>query len=232
MKTAISILLFWAVASSFATEPVGKPATHGTSELANPYELVRQENNISIYSRWIQVDEERSARQVKVTFVVNAPAEQALSVLTNDSSFTSWMGGTRDYRRVHTIDSGNWYSYIQFSIPWPLKDQDCIIHYEVRVNSDHYKEILLHGEPDYLAAVDGVTRICHMEGTWKLVSAGPNRTLIEYIIFSRQASSFPRWITDPIIQNNMIRTMTAFREQVGQEDRRTGGPVKGERRLP
>ena len=91
------------------------------------------------------------------------------------------------------------------------------IFYKIRANTGTYTEILLNGDSEYLPEVDGVTRISHMEGMWKLVSAGPDRTLVEYVIFSRQPSSFPRWITDPIIQNNMVRTMMAFRERVMQD---------------
>ncbi|MBE0646330.1 MAG: SRPBCC family protein [Bacteroidales bacterium] len=231
MKTAISILLFWAVASLHATEPEGKSSCSATPNSTNRFELVKQENNISIYTRWIPVEEKRSARQVKVTFAIDAPVEKVLSVLADDSSFTTWMKGTREYRRVYTVDSGNWYSYIQFSIPWPLNNQDCIIHYEMREHSGTYTEIYLNGEPGYLAAVDGVTRISHMEGAWRFVSAGPDRTLVEYVIFSKQPSSFPRWITDPIIQNNMIKTMTAFREQVSQVGQ-VGQVGQVERRAP
>jgi len=134
--------------------------------------------------------------------------------ILDDDSFTSWMKGTRDYYRVETVDSSSWYSYIQFSIPWPLNDQDCIIHYRLRRNSESYLEVFIDGEPGYLAPVEGVKRISHMQGSWKLLEVSPEKTVIEYLIFSNQPSSFPRWITDPIIQNNMIRTMTAFREQV------------------
>ncbi|MBN1198991.1 MAG: hypothetical protein JXA23_06545 [Bacteroidales bacterium] len=239
MKTIISIMLFWAVASSHASGPEGKSPAANASGTSGTFELVKQENDITIYTRWIPVDGNRSARQVKVTFAVDAPADKTLSMLLNDGSFTSWMKGTKDYHRVHTIDSGNWYSYVQFAIPWPLNNQDCIIHYQIRENTKTYKEILLYGEPEYLATVDGVTRISHMEGSWKLVSAGPSRTLVEYVIFSRQPSSFPKWITDPIIQNNMIKTMMSFREQVGRADERTSGPADEgsgsaltERRLP
>lgn len=215
--------MLWAAFVKPATEPSEKTTSPGVMKETNPYELVKQENDINIYTRWIPADEKRSARQVKVTFAVDAPLDQTLAVLLDDRSFTSWMRGTRDYRRLQTVNPGNWYSYIQFSIPWPLNDQDCIIHYEVKSSTESYKEILLTGDPDYLDVVDGVTRISHMEGGWRLVSAGPDRTLVEYVIFSRQPSSFPRWITDPIIQNNMLRTMEGFRRQVEQADKRTSG---------
>jgi len=213
MKTAIIFVLFWVVASINAGDPPAKnPLSSKTGE-ESEFTLVKQEDDISIYTRWIPVDETRSARQVKVKFTVHAPADKLISVLLDDDSFTSWMRGTKDYHRIQTVDSVNWYSYIQFSIPWPLNDQDCIIRYTLRKHSGTYMEITLNGEPAYLAPVDGVKRIPHMQGSWRLLEVSPEKTLVEYLIFSNQPSSFPRWITDPIIQNNMIKTMTAFRKQ-------------------
>ncbi len=214
MKTAISIFLVWTITSAYASDPLVKKPIPGATKGETGFKLVKQANDICIFTRWIPVDENRSARQVKVEFTINAPADSALSVILDDDSFTTWMKGTRDYHRVQTMDSSNWYSYIQFSIPWPLNDQDCIIRYSVRKNSETYTEVFLHGEPDYLAPVKGIKRISHMQGSWKLLAVSPERTVVEYTIFSNQPSSFPKWITDPIIQNNMIRTMSAFREQV------------------
>ena len=164
MRTTISILLTWAITSAFATDPPIKNSVSESTKVETGFTLVKQKNDIRIFTRWIPVNEKRSARQVKVEFTINA--------------------------------------------------QDCIIHYHVRKNSATYTEVLLHGEPDYLAPVKGVKRISHMQGSWKLLAVSPNRTVIEYMIFSNQPSSFPKWITDPIIQNNMIHTMSAFREQV------------------
>jgi hypothetical protein len=190
------------------------PHTGKTTSVLPAFTLVKSENNINIYTRWLPVDEDHSARQVKVLFSVDAPVEQVLSTLTDDTAFTCWMKGTNQYHRVSTTDSCNWLSYVRFSVPWPFDDQDCVIRYAVMHSDASYAEVLLAGEPGYLPPVEGISRISHMEGSWKLVSASPGKTLVEYVIFSKQPSSFPRWITDPIIQNNMIGTMTAFRNHV------------------
>jgi hypothetical protein len=73
------------------------------------------------------------------------------------------------------------------------------------------------GEPDYLKHFDGVTRIPHMEGSWVFTEIGNGRVHIVYEMFSNQASKFPRWITDPIIQSNMVEMMSAFRSKVHEE---------------
>lgn len=217
-------ILIWIVLAGFclpalASDPLtGKTVSAGTSA----YTLVKSENSIDIYTRWIPVGESRSARQVQVKFTITASVEKALSILLNDREFTVWMKGTHEYRRIQTTDPNHWYSYIRFSIPWPLNDQDCIIRYAVSKHTPSFYEISIDGDPGYLQPVDGVKRISHMTGSWKLVQVAPGRTLVEYTIFSNQPSSFPKWITDPIIQNNMMETMTAFREQA---DKRTSGPI-------
>jgi hypothetical protein len=216
MKTAIGILMMCAVLPAFAADPPAGNAGKDSPPNGSEYSLVRQENDISIYTRWIPVNDTRSARQVKVTFSVPADIEKALSVIRDDGSFTSWMKGTSDYHRIRTVDEENWYSYILFSIPWPLNDQDCIIRYHLHRHSSTQFEISLSGEPGCIQPVKGVKRISHLQGSWKFVEVSPSKTLVEYVIFSNQPSSFPRWITDPIIQKNMVQTMTAFREHIAK----------------
>lgn len=227
MKTyAISLMVTgWLLLSSFHSDPL--PSTNGPAEGESDFQLVRSEKSIQIYSRWIPVGNNRSAREMRISFSVGAPLGRTVNVLLNDSSVTKWMSNTHSYFRLSTIDSSHWYSYVRFSVPWPLRDQDCIIGYTLKQTGKQIVEIRLTGSPGYIEPVCGVTRILHMEGLWKFVGVQENKTLVEYTIFSNQTSSFPRWITDPIIQNTMIKTMEGFREQVG---RHTGGqPDKREK---
>ena len=199
-----------------------KPGNEGmetskTSEKGNPGEftLVKDVSDIRISTRWIPVTEDRSARQIKAEYIVNGPVSKVLSILCDDASFVKWMKGTKDYYRVRTVNPGQWYSYIQFGLPWPLRNQDCIIKYEITENTgEGITTVCLTGMPAFLKLFDGVDRIPHMEGSWSFTDLGNNKVGVEYMIFSNQKAKFPRWITDPIIQNNMVETMDAFRSMV------------------
>ena len=68
----------------------------------------------------------------------------------------------------------------------------------------------------YIPEKEGVSRIRHMTGLWQFRQVGENRVEVTYTLFSGQRSAFPRWITDPIIQGNMIKTMKNFRT-LGEE---------------
>jgi len=179
------------------------------------FELIRSDDNINIYSRWIPADAERKTRQLKVEFTIEASSESILSVLYDETSYTYWMQSTKSYYRLKTIDARNWYVYIQFSIPWPLNNQDCILKYEVNEIPEQFKTIItLTGVPDYLQTYHGIERISHMEGCWIITQKGENKTHVEYFIYSKQAPKFPTWITDPLIQKNLIKTMKAFKDVV------------------
>jgi hypothetical protein len=51
----------------------------------------------------------------------------------------------------------------------------------------------------------------HYEAMWKLIAGRNGTTRVEYSVFSNQMPIYPRWITDPIIQNNLIHSMSALR---------------------
>jgi hypothetical protein len=215
--TILLVLLVLLVNSGFKNESRNNVFSNdpSTIDVNAKFNLVKSDDNISIYTRWIPVTETRSTRQLKAEFVIDCPVEKVVSVLRDEKSYTKWMKATKTYYRLKTINENQWYSYVQFSIPWPLNNQDCILKYEVHECADPSKtEITLAGEPDFLQTYEGVERISHMEGSWVITQIGPGKSRVEYLVYSKQAPKFPTWITDPLIQKNLLKTMNAFRDIV------------------
>jgi len=215
--TTLLVLLVFLLNTGFKKESRSNFFSNdpSTIDVNAKFNLVRSDDNISIYTRWIPVTETRSTRQLKAEFVIDCPAEKVVSVLRDEKSYTKWMKATKTYYRLKTINENQWYSYVQFSIPWPLNNQDCILKYEVHECADPSKtEITLAGEPDFLQTYEAVERISHMEGSWVITKIGAGKSRVEYLVYSKQAPKFPTWITDPLIQKNLLKTMNAFREIV------------------
>ncbi len=181
------------------------------------FTLVKEEQHIRIYCRWVPVDATRNARQLKAEFTVNESPDRIVRLLRDDSRVTGWMKNTSMYYRVRTLNDTNWYSYIRFSVPWPLSNQDCVLHYSLSGPSSRGEvRIMARSEPELLRTFDGVKRIAHLEAEWILDPVGPRTTRVQYLLFSRQPSRYPRGITDPIIRNNLYETMYAFRAMLGE----------------
>ena len=191
----------------FAGEPGSEKAP-----AAGAFTLVKTDQNISVYSKWIPLSETVSTRKVKAVFSCNAEVEEVVSLIKTDAAFVKWMSGVSEYTRLKTEGDNTWYSYIRYGLPWPLADQDCVVRYEVmRTTDGRTASVIVTGAPDYIAASDGVTRIPHLECEWVIRKTGDHRLVIEFSQYSKQEPKFPRWVTDPIIQKSLIKSCVAFR---------------------
>jgi hypothetical protein len=204
------------VSSGFRIDPGVTPAPNaGANESGPAFELLKNENNIRIFSRWLPVTDTRKARQLKAEMTCQGPLGEVVSLICDDGSVTKWLGGARTCSRLKTIDAHHWYTYVRFSVIWPLKDQDCVLAVELTESPDGKSCIIRETSlNNYLRVIDGVTRIPHLECEWTLRTEGDNSVKVEYTLFSKQVSKFPRWITDPIIQNNLLKSMDVFRSLV------------------
>lgn len=212
--TTLMVLLVFLVSSAFrdykrSHDFENDPASPDDE---NKFVLVRNEDDISLYLRWIQINETTSTRQVKADFVIDCPAARVVSVLCDEKTYQHWMKATKSCYRLKTIDQNQWYSYFQFSIPWPLNNQDCILKYQVREYKESSKTVInLLSDAGYLKPNKGIERISHMEGCWIITQLENGKTHVEYYVYSVQKPKFPTWMTDPLVQKNLIRTMSGLR---------------------
>ncbi len=208
----LTVIFLCLILSAFdipETEPINEGLYCDTTE----FECVRSEEGIQLFTRWIPVTQERSARQIKVNFTVDADRKKVIDILSDEDLYLRWMKSANQYYRIKTVDEKHWYVYIQFSVPWPLKNQDCILKYEILPSGDPARTVIrVTSDPDYLVGQKGVERISHMELCWVITQVAPGHTIIEYFAYSNQPPQFPTWITDPIIQKNTIKTMKALQE--------------------
>ncbi len=183
--TTLLVLLVFLMNTGFKekTEIMIPSENSGVAETDSQFTLVRSDEHISIFSRRIPVNSDRSTRQLKALFLVESPAENVLNVLRDEKSYTNWMKATKTCFRLKTIDTNCWYSYVQFSIPWPLNNQDCILKYNISTNQElATTSVNIISEPDYLGTYKGVERISHMEGEWILTQLDQGKTRVEYFV--------------------------------------------------
>ncbi len=205
---ALLFLLFMQTTFCMA-QVTGRPQTD------DEFLLARADEHVAIYYRWMEAGDNRMARQLKAVFTVESTPEAVLSVIRDDRSFTGWMSGTKTYYRVKSVDVNQWYSYVQFEVPWPLNNQDCILRYTLQEKKEEQSfHVEIQGTPAYMKEFEGVKRISHLQIRWILTRTAQNQTRVEYYVFSNQVSKVPKKITDPIIQGNLLRTMNAFRNTV------------------
>ncbi len=182
-----------------------------------PWTLLKQDSGIELYERLICLEGYPEGRQLGITFVMKGDIATALLLVSDERMASRWMTAVKSFQILEKEEGTCWYSYILYDIPWPLRKQDLIICNTLSGGAgDQAATIEMLSSAEYLPENKGVSRITHMYGTWYFNQKTNEQVEVSYTVFSGQRSAFPRWITDPIIQGNLLRTMDNFRK-AGEE---------------
>ncbi|MFC2100284.1 START domain-containing protein [Bacteroidota bacterium] len=179
------------------------------------WKQVKNSDNIIIYERLIKVENSRKVRQLKASMTVKAEISEVLSVIKDDKKAKKWQSGVKSFHHLKCIDKENWYSYSLYAIPWPLNNQDIVTKYQViHSPKSNTIKIKMTGVPDYIPVKKGISRISHYCGRWVLTPIHNGSCKVDYYVYSKQKSSFPKWVVDPIVRNNLWGTFDNLRNMV------------------
>ena len=203
LRIGVCALGFWAG----STPALGQTGTH------DGFELVRNDDNILLYERWVTFPKSNppvTAREVKSEFYIKADMHDALALMRDESRIGDWQKHVSEFRIYPQTDSV-WYEYSYHDIPWPVSDQDHFLQYKIDKIVPG-KSVFLTFEskdiPSIAPVRKGVTRM-QLSGSWTLEQIGPYRTKATYRILSKPIG-IPKWLTDPIIRNNIMTTIEEY----------------------
>jgi len=178
------------------------------------FRLMKQKNGIDLFYRWMVMPEGNRVRQMKAVFEGGWTKEDIMYLLKNEQQAMAWIPSAREYRNLKEATAGEWFSYIRFSAPWPLADQDCILQYSLSTEPSGESTIRFTCRPDYIPEVDGITRMKDINGSFVICPGSGEKGRVECYFISSKASVIPRWITDPIITGSIISLMEGMRGQL------------------
>lgn len=179
-------------------------------ESRSDFKLVRESKGIRLYSREKVLTNGNSTRELKAEFYVSASGHKLLEPLRNESYLQLWMNGTKRIYMLNESPKCTWYTYVEYQLPWPFLNQDCIIKYSLLSQSTGYT-LYFESIPDYLPTKIGVERIVHMEGQWEITIENDEICRVTYRIYTEDRAKYPRWLADPIVQNNLINSLFSMK---------------------
>lgn len=177
------------------------------------FELVKDEDSILVYERWVTFPHSQpptTAREVKSEFYIRGNIEDALALLQDEKRIFSWQKHVAEFKVYPRTDS-LWYEYSYHDIPWPVSDQDHFLEYRIRnpEGADGLFITFHTVQNKKLAPVrKGVDRMT-LAGSWYLQEIPGGRIKATYRILS-MPGTMPRFITDPVIRNNLMSTVRSF----------------------
>lgn len=188
-----------------------------TSYAASPegeFKILKKRNGIDLFYRWMQMPEGKKVRQMKAVLEVNGSTEDLLHLLKDENSALNWIPSAEQFRNLTQVNGPEWVSYIQFAIPWPFADQDCILEYSYYQNEEGETVIDFNCNPEYIAEIDGFSRMKDINGSFVIHPLPNGNSLLDCYFLSRKASVIPRFITEPIITGNILNLMESLRGEL------------------
>lgn len=197
-----------ALMASFFCISVDGVGKNGGPDTAN-FVLVKENNGISLYERWYAFAPDQQARELKATFNVKADSYAAVALIKDAARGRQWNKNTKAYEIVRESDN-LWFGYIQYDLPWPVSNQDCVLQYN---QNDLETGVLVEfqdADHPSFPPRKKIQRIPEIYGKW-IFRESDDGISVEYYISTTPSNALPTWLTDPIIRNNLIETLTIFR---------------------
>lgn len=175
--------------------------------------LVKKDGAISIYERWITFPKSNppiEAREVKGEFFFKNDLSAALDLLQDEKKVKKWQNHVSEFKVFKQNDTTTWKEYSYHDIPWPVSDQDHFLVYKIEFWNDEKLFISFESRVNNTLAPlrKGVTRM-ELSGSWTFERVSDDKIKATYLILSRPLN-IPKFITDPIIRNNMMTTIKSF----------------------
>jgi hypothetical protein len=175
--------------------------------------LVRKEGTTAIYERWITFPKSNppiEAREVKGEFFFDNNINAGFKLLQDEKKIQEWQKHVSEFKVYLQSDTTSWLEYSYHDIPWPVSDQDHFLKYSIaKLESGHIFVTFESQKNETLAPVrKGVTRM-ELSGSWTWEQISPGKTKVTYRILSKPIG-IPKWLTDPIIRNNIMTTIEEY----------------------
>lgn len=183
------------------------------------FKLIKKNPHIELYERWIQMNGEQ-IRELRAVFTVHSDITSALRLIKSQEKGTKWQTKAKKYAVKNTSSAIVWLNYIQYDLPAIMDDQDCLLMYTLLTPE---KDLTDNCEIQFVSTINNqfpvtekMKRITGVRGSWIMEKQSTGSLKITYTISSNRDKTIPRFVSDPIIRDNLMKTMNNFKNQLEQ----------------
>ena len=200
-KSGITFFLLFLISQAFATESKSNKETD--------WFLAKKSNDISLYYRWIELENGLEIREMKAEFTIDAEISKIISQFSNTENYLKWAVGITKCG-IEKHNDSLWYTHSVMNYPWPFKNKDLVTKHYV-VEGENSTNLLIESVPGYMEQMKGIERMENYQGTWNFVKVDEGITNVNYRIVSFEKPVFPRFVQDPVIQKISINSFTELK---------------------
>lgn len=179
------------------------------SAIAAEWDLQREENGITIYTRPVP---NSGIREFKGIAEVDHNAKMILALLRDSDRFKTWFPNTPESKLVER--NGN--VSVQYSVmdaPWPVSDRDNVLR-SVTSHDDETGQIQIQvaAAPDAYPERPDRVRVKKATGNWILEPLSDYKTRVTFQMHLEPGGGIPEWLTNARVVDSPFEALTNMRE--------------------
>ena len=180
----------------------------------SPWETVKQDEGVVIKYRWLKINKSIKTREMLAQFSVVTPKDSIFNFLKQPEKHKIWNKGVKSFKILKN-DSLNWVSHSIYNIPFPISQQDLVAK-NIRIDSNNQTIINITSQPNFIPSLEDIDRVKHYIGQWviKPISESSDTINISFSAITLSKSYIPRFIKDPIVQNNLLKSFKALKHEL------------------
>jgi len=160
----------------------------------NNWELRRNENGITIYSR-------RSTNgkivELRLQCQLNATPGQLVAQILNISHYSDWVYGNKRSGVIKKVSDQDLVYFTEAHLPWPVQDRDLVLDLNISpATASAPLTITVKSIPGYLPPKKHFIRIPYSLAVWKVTPIPGNKIAIDYTFSLDPGGSIPAWLVN------------------------------------
>jgi ribosome-associated toxin RatA of RatAB toxin-antitoxin module len=179
------------------------------SAIAAEWDLQREENGITIYTRPVP---NSGIREFKGIAEVDHNAKMILALLRDIDRFKTWFPNTPESKLVER-DGDVSVQYSVMDAPWPVSDRDNVLR-SVTSHDDETGQIQIQvaAAPDAYPEQPDRVRVKKAKGSWILEPLSELKTRVTFQMHLEPGGGIPEWLTNARVVDSPFEALTNMRE--------------------
>jgi hypothetical protein len=172
----------------------------------NNWELRRNENGITIYSR-------RSANgkivELHLQCQFNATPQQLVAQILNISHYSDWVYGNKRSEVIKKVSGQDLIYFTEAHLLWPVQDRDLVLDLNTSpATATAPLTITVKSIPGYLPLKKHFIRVPYSLAVWKVTPIPGNKIAIDYTFNLDPGGSIPGWLVNLTIATGPYKSFT------------------------
>ena len=144
--------------------------------------------------------------------IINASVAKLRSLQEDVAGACAWIHECKAQKLLKYEGNKAW-TYTQINTPWPVTPRDSVLLITTEQGADGSLTRKLQEQPNYIPEESGFVRVSQVDGYWKFLPQGPNKTQVIYQVHTEPGGSVPSWLANKFVVDAPFNTLKALKER-------------------